>query len=169
MTVRTEIVDGFLLLREITLQKSLGLVGNYRILPILLWTNLLTGEDFHHVTTMQLSLHRCKLSVDSCIVGMFTQFAVNLKGEVECSCLLWQIDSHTLWREYHDVIVVERGGDILNETAIFQVEFHIPQYFTESVNPLANVTFLTLGNNAYLIVSNHPLAGEMDFLPTAIV
>ena len=118
---------------------------------------------------MQHRLDGSELTIDTCIVCVFPDMAVNLKGEVECRCLLWKIDGLSFGSEHNDVIIVERCHDILDEATFLLVKFHILQDIAETVYPSAYITLLTFSDNPDDIVANHTLRRDMYLFPAAIV
>ena len=94
---------------------------------------------------------------------------MDLKSEVKCRCLLRQIDGLTFGRIHHDVVIIEGCHHILDEATIFHVKLHILQYPAEAVNPTAYVAFLPFCHDTYLVVANHPLAGDMHLFPTSVI
>ena len=113
------------LLGKIALQETLGLIGDHYFIPFCERHDTLFGEYFHHITTMQHCLNGSQLPIDSCIVCMFSDTAMNLKGEIKCRSPLWKVDSLSFRSEYHNIIIVERSNNILDKATILQMELHI--------------------------------------------
>ena len=127
------------------------------------------GYNLHDVATVQFCLDGSQLSVDTGIVGVFTDMAVNLKGKVQSSGTFGQVDGHSLWGEYHDVIVVERSHHVLDEVTLLLMELHILQHCAKLVNPTPHVVLTAFCNHAKLGGTNHTLAADMHLFPAAKV
>ena len=152
---------------EVALQKAFGLVGQYMFAPICLWANIGVSGYLNNIATMEFCFDGAELSVDTGVVGMFSDVAVDLKGEIECCGTLGKIDGLPLWCKHHNIIIVEGSNDTLYEASLRLMELQVFQHSTELVNPLAYTLFTALGNNTNLVVANHPLTADVNLFPTA--
>ena len=126
-------------------------------------------DYLHNVASVQFRLDGSQLSIDTGIMGMFTDITMDFESKVQCSGTLGQVDGLSLGSEDHDVIVVECCDHVLNEVTLLLMELHILQYCAELLNPTAHIILTAFCNNAKLGGTNHTLAADMYLFPTAKV
>ena len=107
MAVRASYILGILLTRKICGNEPSCLISGYMFEPVFLRLGIFICTDLHAVSPIEDSLNRRQLSVDSGIVGMLSDTAVDFKGEVKGCSSFREYDSPSLRGEDHDVVVIE--------------------------------------------------------------
>ena len=96
------------LLVEETVYVRLGFEGRNGFEPVPLWSHIRVGADHHHIAIIKFGLHRFKLSVYTCILGMKSQFAVYLECKVKRCSSLGQKDTLAVGGISDNIVIIER-------------------------------------------------------------
>ena len=154
---------------DVRTQKTLRLVGQYMLNPIVLRMTVLVYANLNAVAALQHRFYRAYTAVNTRVLGMFANHVVNLERKVERGGTLRQNNWSALWTENHDIVVVERCYHALDEATFLTVECDIFQHRLEFFNPFAYVVFCSVCHRSKLRCANHSLRTDVDFLPRSVV
>lgn len=157
-------------LGEIVGDGFLGLVGDAAFEPVLAGLHFGIGEHLNDVATVETGLYRGEEVVYPGVAGMLSGLGRYFIGEIEDGGFLRHHDGFAMGGESHDVVVVERGDDLVDELCSGVVlTDNVADHVAELAYPALDVVFGAVGHTSELRVADHAAGTDVDLLPAAEV